>query len=79
VLNIMRLRTPESAILSAVIFNAVIIVVLVPLALKGVRYRPMSAAAFMRRNLVVYGAGGLVVPFAGIKVIDMIITMLGLA
>jgi K+-transporting ATPase ATPase B chain len=79
VLNIMRLSTPQSAILSAVIFNALIIVALVPLALKGIRYRPMSAAALMRRNLVIYGAGGLVVPFAGIKVIDVIITMLGLA
>ena len=79
VLNIMRLHTPQSAILSAVIFNALIIVVLVPLALKGIRYRPMSAAVLLRRNLIIYGAGGLVVPFAGIKVIDMIITMLGLA
>ena len=78
-LNIMRLRTPESAILSAVIFNALVIVVLVPLALKGVRYRPMSAAALLRRNLVIYGAGGLLVPFAGIKIIDVIITSLGLA
>jgi K+-transporting ATPase ATPase B chain len=78
-LNIMRLGTPESAILSAVIFNALIIVGLVPLALEGVRYRPMSAAALLRRNLLIYGAGGLVVPFAGIKLIDMIITMLGLA
>ena len=78
-LNIMRLRTPESAILSAVIFNALIIVGLVPLALKGVRYRPMSAAAMLRRNLVIYGAGGLLVPFAGIKLIDMIISALGLA
>ena len=78
-LNIMRLRTPESAILSAVIFNALIIVVLVPLALRGVRYRPMSAPALLRRNLVIYGAGGLLVPFAGIKLIDVIITLLGLA
>jgi potassium-transporting ATPase ATP-binding subunit len=78
-LNIMRLRTPESAILSAVIFNALIIVALVPLALKGVRYRPMSAAALLRRNLLIYGAGGLLVPFAGIKLLDVIITALGLA
>jgi K+-transporting ATPase ATPase B chain len=78
-LNIMRLRTPESAILSAVIFNALIIVALVPLALRGVRYRPMSAAALLRRNLVIYGAGGLLAPFAGIKLIDVIITSLGLA
>ena len=79
VLNIMRLRTPESAILSAVIFNALIIAVLVPLALKGIRYRPVSAAALMRRNLLIYGAGGLVVPFIGIKVIDVILSLLGLA
>ena len=78
-LNVMHLRSPESAILSAVIFNALVIVVLVPLALTGIRYRPMSAAALMRRNLVIYGAGGLVVPFAGIKLIDLIIAMLGLA
>jgi K+-transporting ATPase ATPase B chain len=78
-LNVMQLRTPESAILSAVIFNALIIVALVPLALKGVRYRPVSAAALLRRNLLIYGAGGLFVPFAGIKLIDVIITTLGLA
>ncbi len=75
----MHLRTPESAILSAVIFNALIIVALVPLALAGVRYRPIGAAALLRRNLLVYGAGGVVVPFVGIKVIDMVITSLGLA
>ena len=78
-LNIMRLRTPESAILSAVIFNAVIIVALVPLALRGIRYRPMSAARLLRRNLLIYGVGGLVVPFVGIKIIDVIITALNLA
>jgi K+-transporting ATPase ATPase B chain len=78
-LNIMRLRTPESAILSAVIFNALVIVALVPLALTGIRYRPMGAEALLRRNLLVYGLGGLVVPFVGIKVIDLIITALGLA
>ncbi|MGE3179407.1 MAG: potassium-transporting ATPase subunit KdpB, partial [Vicinamibacterales bacterium] len=78
-LNIMRLATPESAILSAVIFNAVIIVALVPLALRGVRFRPMSAAAMLRRNLLVYGLGGLVAPFAGIKVIDLIVTTFRLA
>ena len=77
-LNIMRLR-PESAILSAVIFNAVIIVALVPLALRGVAYRAMSAGALLRRNLLIYGAGGIVVPFAGIKIIDVIITALHLA
>jgi potassium-transporting ATPase ATP-binding subunit len=79
VLNIMRLKTPESAILSAVIFNAVIIVLLVPLALRGVRYRAMSAEALLRRNLWIYGAGGIVVPFIGIKIIDVIITTLRLA
>jgi K+-transporting ATPase ATPase B chain len=78
-LNIMQLRTPESAVLSAVIFNAVIIVALVPLALKGIRYRAMGAAALLRRNLLIYGLGGLVVPFLGIKVIDLVITAIGLA
>jgi K+-transporting ATPase ATPase B chain len=69
-LNVMRLHSPESAILSAVIFNALIIVVLIPLALRGVKYRPMGAAAILRRNLLLYGLGGLVVPFLGIKLID---------
>ncbi|MGB7926194.1 MAG: HAD-IC family P-type ATPase [Pyrinomonadaceae bacterium] len=78
-LNIMGLRTPQSAILSAVIFNALIIIALIPLALRGVKYRPMSAAALLRRNLLIYGFGGLVVPFIGIKLIDMIIHALGLA
>jgi K+-transporting ATPase ATPase B chain len=73
-LNIMRLQTPQSAVLSAVIFNALIIVALIPLALRGVGYRAMSAEALLRRNLLVYGLGGLVVPFLGIKVIDMLIT-----
>ena len=77
-LNIMGLRTPQSAILSAVIFNAVIIVVLVPLALRGISYRPQSAAALLRRNLLVYGVGGLVAPFVGIKVIDVVIAAIGL-
>ena len=76
VLNIMGLSTPQSAILSAVIFNALIIVALIPLALRGVRYRPMGAAAVLRRNLIIYGAGGLVVPFAGIKAIDLLLTLL---
>ena len=75
-LNIMGLSTPQSAILSAVIFNALIIVALIPLALRGVRYRPMGAAAVLRRNLVLYGAGGLVVPFVGIKAIDLLLTLL---
>jgi potassium-transporting ATPase ATP-binding subunit len=79
VLNIMRLATPQSAILSAVIFNAVIIVALVPLALKGVQFKAMSAAALLRRNLLIYGVGGLIAPFAGIKAIDLVITALGLA
>src|SRR5271157_5533257 len=73
-LNIMRLQTPQSAILSAVIFNALIIVALIPLALRGVAYKPMSAEALLRQNLLVYGFGGLVVPFIGIKLIDMFIT-----
>jgi K+-transporting ATPase ATPase B chain len=78
-LNVMGLQTPESAILSAVIFNALIIVALVPLALRGIRYRPEGAAALLRRNLLIYGVGGLVAPFIGIKVIDMVITALRLA
>jgi potassium-transporting ATPase ATP-binding subunit len=78
-LNIMQLKTPGSAILSAVIFNALIIIALVPLALRGVKYRPMGAAALLRRNLVIYGLGGVIVPFIGIKAIDMIITRIGLA
>ncbi len=78
-LNIMQLKTPESAILSAVIFNAVIIIALIPLALRGVKYRPMGAAALLRRNLWVYGVGGIIVPFIGIKAIDMLITRIGVA
>jgi K+-transporting ATPase ATPase B chain len=78
-LNIMGLRTPQSAILSAVIFNAVVIVALVPLALRGIASRAEGAAALLRRNLLIYGAGGLVVPFVGIKAIDVIITSIGLA
>jgi K+-transporting ATPase ATPase B chain len=78
-LNIMKLATPHSAILSAVIFNALIIVALIPLALKGVKYVPMSAAALLRRNLVIYGLGGLIVPFIGIKAIDLVLTALHLA
>jgi len=78
-LNIMRLATPESAILSAVIFNALIIVALIPLALKGVSYRPVGAAALLRRNLIVYGLGGLIVPFIGIKLVDLAVSALGLA
>jgi potassium-transporting ATPase ATP-binding subunit len=78
-LNIMRLKTPESAILSAVIFNALIIVALVPLALRGVPYRAMSAEALLRRNLLIYGVGGIVAPFVGIKIVDLVITTLRLA
>jgi K+-transporting ATPase ATPase B chain len=78
-LNIMQLRTPQSAILSAVIFNALIIVALIPLALRGIKYRPMGAAAVLRRNLMLYGFGGIIVPFIGIKIIDLIITHIGLA
>jgi K+-transporting ATPase ATPase B chain len=78
-LNVMGLRTPQSAILSAVIFNALVIVALVPLALRGVHHRAMSAEALLRRNLLVYGVGGLVAPFLGIKTIDVVITALGLA
>ena len=78
-LNVMRLATPESAILSAVIFNALIIIALIPLALRGVRYRAMGAAALLRRNLLVYGFGGIVAPFIGIKLIDLLITRVGLA
>jgi potassium-transporting ATPase ATP-binding subunit len=78
-LNIMHLHNAESAVLSAVIFNALIIIGLIPLALRGVGYRPMSAAALLRRNLLVYGFGGLVVPFIGIKLIDVIVTALHLA
>ncbi len=78
-LNIMRLSTPHSAILSAVIFNALIIVALIPLALKGIKFRPLGAAQILRRNLLIYGLGGLVVPFIGIKLIDMIIRAVGLA
>ena len=77
-LNIMGLKTPQSAILSAVIFNALVIIGLIPLALKGVKYRPMSASSLLQRNLLVYGLGGLIAPFIGIKLIDMVITALGL-
>ena len=78
-LNIMHLRTPQSAVLSAVIFNALIIIVLIPLALRGVKYRPMGAAALLRNNLLVYGLGGVIIPFIGIKLIDLLITHAGLA
>jgi K+-transporting ATPase ATPase B chain len=76
-INIMKLQTPNSAILSAVIFNAIIIVMLIPLALRGVKFRAESAASMLRRNLLIYGAGGLVAPFIGIKLIDMLVSALG--
>ena len=78
-LNVMRLATPQSAILSAIIFNALIIVVLIPLALRGVTYRPVGATAILRRNLLIYGLGGIVAPFIGIKLIDLVVTAVGLA
>jgi K+-transporting ATPase ATPase B chain len=78
-LNVMQLASPTSAVLSAVIFNALIIVVLIPLAIKGVAYRPLGAAAILRRNLLVYGVGGLIVPFIGIKLIDLVLVGLGMA
>jgi potassium-transporting ATPase ATP-binding subunit len=78
-LNVMHLRTPQSAVLSAVIFNALIIIALIPLALRGVKYRPMGAAILLRNNLAIYGVGGVIIPFIGIKLIDMIVTRIGLA
>jgi K+-transporting ATPase ATPase B chain len=77
-LNIMHLQSPTSAILSAVIFNALIIIALIPLALRGVAYKPIGALAILQRNLLIYGLGGVIVPFIGIKVIDVIITAVGL-
>jgi K+-transporting ATPase ATPase B chain len=79
VLNVMHLATPQSAILSAVIFNAVVIPALIPLALHGVRYRAVGAASVLARNLWIYGAGGVVVPFVGIKLIDIVLELLKLA
>ena len=78
-LNVMRLASPQSAILSAIIFNALIIIALIPLALRGVRFRPVGAAALLRRNLLIYGLGGILVPFIGIKAIDLAVTALRLA
>jgi potassium-transporting ATPase ATP-binding subunit len=75
----MHLHSTQSAILSAIIFNALIIVVLIPLALKGIAYRAIGAAALLRRNLLIYGVGGLVAPFVGIKIIDIIVSAVGLA
>ena len=77
-LNIMHLATPSSAVMSAVIFNALIIIALIPLALRGVAYRPIGAAALLRRNLMIYGLGGIVAPFIGIKAIDLLLDVLHL-
>ncbi len=77
-LNVMRLASPQSAILSAVIFNALIIIALIPLALRGVKYRPLGAAALLRRSLLIYGVGGVIVPFVGIKLIDMLLVAMRL-
>ena len=74
-LDVMRLSSPSSAILSAVIFNAIVIIFLIPLALKGVKYRAIGAAALLRRNVLVYGLGGLIVPFIGIKLIDLLLSV----
>jgi len=78
-LNVMQLNSPNSAILSAVIFNALVIVALIPLSLKGVKYRPLGAAVVLRRNLLVYGLGGIIVPFIGIKIIDLVLVALHVA
>jgi len=77
-LNVMGLSSPQSAILSAIIFNALIIIALIPLALKGVAYRPLGAASLLRRNLTIYGLGGFIAPFVGIKLIDLAVTAVGL-
>jgi K+-transporting ATPase ATPase B chain len=77
-LNVMGLRSPQSAILSAIIFNALIIVALIPLALRGVTYKPVGAASILRRNLMIYGVGGIIIPFIGIKLIDLAINAAGL-
>jgi K+-transporting ATPase ATPase B chain len=74
-MNIMRLHSPESAILSAIIFNALIIPALIPLALRGVAYKPIGASALLRRNLFIYGLGGVIVPFIGIKLIDLVVAL----
>lgn len=79
VLNIMQLHSPQSAILSAVIFNALIIIALIPLAMKGVAYKPLGASKILQRNLLIYGVGGIIVPFIGIKIIDVLLVALGLA
>lgn len=76
VLNVMQLNSPASAIMSAIIFNAIIIVVLIPLALRGVKYRPVSASSILSRNLLVYGLGGVIAPFIGIKLIDLVVALI---
>jgi len=78
-LNVMHLASPQSAILSAIIFNALIIIALIPLALKGVAYRAIGAGALLRRNLMIYGLGGIIIPFIGIKAIDLVVSALNLA
>ena len=78
-LNVMQLASPESAILSAIVYNALIIVVLIPLALKGVKYREVSSGELLRHNLLVYGLGGIILPFVAIKAIDMLLVVCGLA
>jgi K+-transporting ATPase ATPase B chain len=77
-LNIMFLKSPHSAILSAVIFNAIIIILLIPLALRGIKFRPAPAASILRRNLLIYGVGGVIIPFIGIKLIDILVNFLHL-
>jgi len=77
-LNVMRLTSPQSAVLSAVIFNALVIVALIPLALHGVRYRPLGAAALLRRSLLIYGVGGVITPFVGIKLVDVVLAAIGM-
>ena len=76
VLNVMQLHSPGSAILSAIIFNALVIVALIPLALRGVRYRPRPASAILSRNLLIYGLGGIIAPFVGIKLIDLVVSLI---
>jgi K+-transporting ATPase ATPase B chain len=77
-LNVMKLASPSSAILSAVVFNALIIVLLIPLALRGVKYRPLGAGALFRRSMLIYGLGGIIAPFVGIKLIDLVLQSLGI-
>jgi len=78
VVNVMHLHSPQSAILSAIIFNALIIIALIPLALKGVAYRPIGAGPLLRRNLLIYGVGGIIIPFIGIKALDLVVNALHL-